>query len=677
MNRPRRTLDLPTGDIGVSRHPAGRHVLRACLALGLAGPALAIATLVSAATALPAAPTLVPVNPATAPARNAGSGAHTRAFAAVPGPDAMYLQLTDRWALRPDGRLVHEQSSRLQVNSYLAINRGWGESKVAWDPTVETFEVLTNRTVLPSGAVVDAPANAVVDDQPPAAHGQPLWSHLRRKVIVHTALEPGAVIEQTWRITRRADAVSWLEAEEPLQLDIPVRERVVEVDVTGREPVWQVTNQVPGMDVAPERHGTLLRWRLTNLAAVPSQPGAPPRELAVPVLWLSTAGHGAPADVMRARLAAAGDLPATAATALRKDLAATLGDDARILAALDWIASRLTIADHFAPSLQRWELRPLAAVWDAGRATPLEAAALEAASLRALGEVAWASLLEVPGSEGVQVPGLARFERPVVVVFRDTQALVFDPLHPGDGAPLDARLAGARLLETGDFPDEAAVVAGGPWQRSLTAVLTVGSQGEVTGQASLVADNGATPFAALLKDPQKVADTRIAGLVPSGKALKPRIVRLERTSTALETGIEGKLPEATTLRLVRFEIGGAPGGVDEELVPFPVGDRLAPIALPGPGSERVEIRLTLAKGWSAAALPEPVEIRNSVGQVTVTATAADGVIRVVRRLELADRVAPASRAGEVAALLAAWRAPASRVLLLRAPVPETSATARP
>ena len=91
------------------------------------------------------------------------------AFAAVPGPDAEYLSVTDRYTVRADGTVVHERDSRLQVNSSLAINRKYGETKVEWDPAIETCEVLTDRTVLPSGEVVAAPANAVVDDQPPGA----------------------------------------------------------------------------------------------------------------------------------------------------------------------------------------------------------------------------------------------------------------------------------------------------------------------------------------------------------------------------------------------------------------------------------------------------------------------------------------------------------------------------
>ena len=127
----------------------------------------------------------------------ASSIGQPKAFVAAPGPDAEYLSLADRYTLGAGGSVVHERRSRLQVNSYVAINRKWGESKVPFDPAIEELEVLTNRTVLPSGRIVEAPANAIVDDQPPGADHDPLWSGLRRRVIVHTALEPGAVIEES------------------------------------------------------------------------------------------------------------------------------------------------------------------------------------------------------------------------------------------------------------------------------------------------------------------------------------------------------------------------------------------------------------------------------------------------------------------------------------------------
>jgi uncharacterized protein YheU (UPF0270 family) len=130
------------------------------------------------------------VTKAAVPSANA-----PKAFVFPGGPDAEALLLSDRYVLRSDGAVVHERTLHMKVNSSLAINRDFGESRIVWDPSVETFEVLHNRTVRPSGEVVPGPANAIVDELPPAVHRNPLWSKLRRRVIVHTALEPGAVIE--------------------------------------------------------------------------------------------------------------------------------------------------------------------------------------------------------------------------------------------------------------------------------------------------------------------------------------------------------------------------------------------------------------------------------------------------------------------------------------------------
>ena len=116
-----------------------------------------------------------------------------RAFAAVPGPDAEYLLLQDRYVLESDGGIVHERTVRLKINSFVAMHRLYGESRVEFDPATTAIETLHNRTVLPNGRVVPAPENAVIDDLPPAAHRNPLWSRLGRRVFVHTALEPGAV----------------------------------------------------------------------------------------------------------------------------------------------------------------------------------------------------------------------------------------------------------------------------------------------------------------------------------------------------------------------------------------------------------------------------------------------------------------------------------------------------
>jgi hypothetical protein len=589
-----------------------------------------------------------------------------KAFNAVPGPDAEYLLLSDRYTLRDDGSVVHERRSRLQVNTYLAINRKYGESKVDYDPAIESFEVLPNRTVLPSGSVVEAPANAVVDDQPFAAQGNPLWSGLRRKIIVHTALEPGAVIEESYRITRNAAACPWFEFGEPLAVEVPVRERVVEWNVPKGKSA-QVTASVTQTSAMPSplQNGdrTVWTWRGANVAGVPEEPGAPPRDEALPFLRASTCGWDGAAGELAKRIEMAGPAPEDAVAAARQAISKETAWEARLLAAMAAVTGSLNVSGINA-SLVHWQIKPLAEVWRAGYATPLELATLEAKVLMANGFSAKVALLAPPERNRKAAPGFAGFDRPLLrVTAEDGSIRLYDPADPAVGGSLEAWIA-TPLLTPGS-PGFVEVPTPGPARRDLTVVADLRPDGTLSGSLALVASGAVTPQAALVRDPGKLADELVRGTVPGGKAKTPQITALARLRAALEVDFDGKLPDKNELGLVGFAAAGVPGGMDKELPPLPAAGRLAPIALPGPGSESVDVTLALPKGWRVAALPVPVRTSNPLGLVEVTATqGADGKVHVVRRIELTGRIARADQAGQVRELLVAWNDPASRELIL-------------
>ena len=300
----------------------------------------------------------------------------------MPGPDAEYLLA--RPTATPCARTVPWSTSarsRLQVNSYLAINRKYGESKVDYDPALETFEVVTNRTVLPSGQVVEAPANAVVDDQPPAAEGNPLWSGLRRKIIVHTALEPGAVIEEAWRITDKPGALPWVDFAEPFLAEVPMRERTIVVDLPAGTPFhWRMP---------------AFRWRRAMSAAVPAtascgearsatfprSPTRPARRRAAETAMLvasSCPSFQALQQELNRRVGAAADgarpCRPSRASAAEKELT----DDGRVLAVMEAVAAavRVTPIPPGAAALPCCSRRRRCGV--SGVATPLELAVLQA-----------------------------------------------------------------------------------------------------------------------------------------------------------------------------------------------------------------------------------------------------------------------------------------------------------
>ena len=595
-----------------------------------------------------------------------------QAFVAPAGPDAEALLLADRYTLRADGAIVHEHSQRIKVNSSLAINRDFGESRIVWDPAVETFEVLYNRTVLPSGEIVPGPANAIVDELPPAVHRNPLWSALRRRVIVHTALEPGAIIEASWRVTHTASTPAGMIVAEPLASDFPVAERIVEVDVPAGTELL-----VPGASAAGDPAAVCVtsgatrtcRWRLQGVTALGGEPGTPAR---VEIAPYALAAAGAPAvpgwarAELQRRWDAAGTAPSEAIATARKAAGAEPDRERAVLAALAALGDAVNVNAALSASQTNWTINPLARVWSAGWASPLEMAALSAHVLVELGYDARPGLV-LTGPQADRAPGLALHDRAVILVcLGDGDDRLYDPREPAADKPLERSLDRVHLVTTGDLVDLAPLA--GPWRRRLVASLTIDEKGGVKGELSLTAAGGATPHTALVRDPQKLAERLAGGLIEGAKVTSARTTRLERGAASLAASFEGTLPEKNARGLVAVTLVGVPGGVTDELPPLPGAGRLSPIALPGVGDEELEVRLTLPKGWTVAAPPASVRAANMLGEVTASGdTGEAGTIIVRRRVALAARHAPAADAAKVRELLVAWGSPASRVLLLRPP----------
>ncbi len=602
-----------------------------------------------------------------------------KAFAAVPGPDAEALLLSDRYTLRDDGSVVHERWQRIQVNSSLAINRELGESRVVWDPLLDAFDVLYNRTVLPSGKTVEGPANAIVDEQPPAVHGNPLWSHLRRKVIVHTALEPGAVIEDGWRVVTLPAGPVGIAIAEPLTYDFPIAQRRVELDVPATLEVF-----VPGAtaggatpECREEQGRRICLWSVDAVPALPGEAGTPARS-DIDAFAIAAAGAQATAGwiggELQRRWDAAGAAPAGALAAARKAADAEPDRERKLLASLTALSDAVNVSGDLRPSQTGWRLHPLDDVWAAGWASTLEMAALQA---RVLAELGFRALpvLVLSGPQAGRVAGFALHDRAAVLVrMAEGDDRLYDPRDPAADRPLELALANVHLVAPGGITDLA--VSGAQWRRRLVVSLASDDKGGVKGDMALETAGAATPHAALVRDPQKLADRLAAGLLDGAKAKTVRVTRLARGSASVAASFEGTLPDRNAAGLVTVKLAGVPGGVGDELPPLPGTKRLSPIALPGPGEETLEVTLTLPKGWSVASLPSPVHSNGTAGALAVTAEkSADGSTVTIRRtLTIAQAIAPARDAAAVRELLAAWASPASRELLLR---PPSGASAQP
>jgi len=470
-------------------------------------------------------------------------------------------------------------------------------------------------------------------------------------------------------------AAPWLELSEPLALEPPIRSRVIEVDLpTGTPLHWQA---VGWLTVEPQRETAsgrdIWRWSLDNVAPLPPEPGAPPEPPAL--VASSCRARTALEQEFERRVGPAGGLEDVLDLA-RETARKNPGKELCVLAMFDAITDRLRIAP-VSPSEQHWRPRPVAQVWRSGVATPLELAAVEAQALRAAGFQASPAVASAnPGRNLDRCPAFAALNRAIVVVaWGDEEVRVYDPQNPALGGPLEAPPLGDRLVASPPTTG-----AGLRWLRCLQATLKltgeIASDGAIKGTVEFQAGGGATPHAALVRDPAKFARD-LAGVVPEGKASNVKVTELRRDSASLVAEIEGKLPEKTPLGLILWTFGETPGGVESRFPPPPSPGRQAPIALPETCDLALEVMLTLPKGWSVAALPSTSGVSNDTGTVTTGGLVRpDGVVKLWRRINLRRSLVPAAESGQVRALLTAWLSPAGRELLLR-PTPAAASTHAP
>jgi hypothetical protein len=322
------------------------------------------------------------------------------------------------------------------------------------------------------------------------------------------------------------------------------------------------------------------------------------------------------------------------------------------------------------PALQHFRPAPPAEVWRLGVATPLELAVLQSGALRAVGFLNVSPVLAAPWPASLdEAPALSGLDRALVGVgWANAGLRLYDPIKPSAGGPIELSVSRRNLLSVFPMPPDAGDVwAVMPAGRNLTIVAEVEPDRTVRGKLVFTAAGALTPHAALLRDPSKVAG-ELAGILPEGKAGNVRVAALARDGATLEAEITAALPEPDALGLVRLAFPGIPGGVNDELPQLPAPDRQAPLLMPFPQTESLQIELTLPAGWTLASAPTTFggpgrgPVRFSVG--------VEGArVRLSRSIEVGRRlVAPVGdQLAEARSTLVAWQSPDGRELLLRLP----------
>ncbi|MBD3221543.1 DUF3857 domain-containing protein [bacterium] len=156
--------------------------------------------------------------------------------------DVVVLHAAEDVTVDADGRVTRRVHTVRRLQTQWAMRRT-ADVRVAWDRTRQNLEVLTSRTFMRDGTVLETPDNGFNEVTPSAVQRAVPFLDIREMVITHIGTEPGCVVELEYVLRDREPAAIpplgtvWLGGEHPvLRAECTVRGDGVEVvTATGLE----------------------------------------------------------------------------------------------------------------------------------------------------------------------------------------------------------------------------------------------------------------------------------------------------------------------------------------------------------------------------------------------------------------------------------------------------------
>lgn len=297
---------------------------------------------------------------------------------AEPKGDALFNRVSRTYVLNPDGSFSERVIKELTYLSYNSFHNLYGETFIDYDPEYQELLINSSYTKRPDGETLMTPENAFVEVLPDNAADAPAHNRLRRMVVVHTGLEPGAKAYLDYTIVTKEGYLPELDVAVPLNEKSPVAEFSITISVPDNKEL-RYSSAAPVVEPLVTSDGIqkTYRWNLKNVPASSSDPGKYDAE----VLEATTFESFEEAfSFVSSQFAAPADIDSAVVSAVH-----TVGADSDRIAAVDRY-----LTDHIAVvriplRYASYRLRPAGEILASAYATPEEYASLRAAMLESQG----------------------------------------------------------------------------------------------------------------------------------------------------------------------------------------------------------------------------------------------------------------------------------------------------
>jgi hypothetical protein len=549
--------------------------------------------------------------------------------------DAVYLKQIKEYTLNSDGTSSYHYYHKMLYNSYLSINRFYGETFVVYNPQFQTLKVNKSETRMADGKLVKSPDNAFNIVLPGSAADAPAYNYLREMVITHVGLERGAIVELDYEIQTNNGFMPYLYDRVNLCETSPVKEVEIIVRVPKGEKLnYCLINQPVGANckISSDDKYDVYKWESFNLNAYSHEPLQAEGFAAYPFLTFSTTDFSSAFKFLKDILTNT-FVPDEVSKNLLND--ASKGWD-KVNLIKNYVASNINTYGVL-PQLTGYRFRSPEEVWKDNGGTEGEKAILLAAMLKDAGFNAQTVVAGYAHNfnQAVGFPGV--FDKFWIKVELDGETRYFSAVDDHSKVP------GQRLI-IGLTDDVTKMTFEKPSKPTLNytlnAEISMNAEGKIAGTSKLMMNKF---------EDSKGLLSGIQSSAYSSKKTSDAKDAITYSLTFTNPNLAEKVDGYFVLNLPSIGQGIASVGIGD--LPF---NRLTAIELPGSFTESYSFSFTLPNGLKIISPSNKTIVENSLGLCSIELSEKDGKFVLTRNLSINKAVIPAENYVEFRQIMTLW-----------------------
>jgi len=574
-----------------------------------------------------------------------------------PNADAIYKSITETYTLHPDGAITQQYQHELKLKSFYAFNRLYGESFIVYNPDFQKVEVLKSETTTPDGKQVESPENAYNEVLPRFAAGAPPYNHLRELVVTHIGLEPEATIAFNYKIETQKDFLPFLMEKVTLQKESPVQNYTIIVKIPIEKELQYNLSHFDNIPrVNTKGNYRIFKWHFRDLPALSGESHQPHDQAHIPQLSISTAKIQ---EAMEWLAKQQPGLSSDMKSALEIEFTADMSTYEKAEALQRVFVSEMNTF-NIPMALTGYKVRNGNDIWNDNGATPREKALIMAEvlnmhnieatpvfSFQPIGDEAVGNFYNLAHSY-VQV----KIDNNRYYLSTDKSGAI--PAEIVEQSQLIDLASGKLLNPKSPTPHQ---------ELRMTAQVTIDENLQAKGTQTLHYANLAVDNWKLYANnsyPQK-------RLAPFGNENNTEQLNAPKPEGQIKATvkIDKAAPVSKSGNVYTLSLPNFPKGMKTMHLVGLSQKRETPFAINNTLTESYDLEIELKPGMDWMALPEPVEIENEAGEVSIIFAQDANTLHVIRELKLKSKTVTPENYTAFKTLINEWQLPKHQEVLFK------------